>query len=310
MTQPVHPQSRPRRHPPGGRRAAHGFTIAEMAVVVVIMGVIMAASIRLLGTQMENAALRETREKQQAIKAALIGHLRHFKALPCPDDSFAAGVPPTGQAPAALCPTSYGVVPWLALGLPREAVLDGWGNFFVYHVVSGTGFLSNWTTPLAANAFNLLEYEAVPPALSAPPTQLVVQERDASGALQPITAAAVVVLVSHGKRDSGAIKQGGQVVPVNPGGSADEAANAIIDSMGALRPVTSFVKGSLALTGVNYSGAFDDVLTYMTAPDLLGPLIQDKTLLGGCKAYCNPIAASCTTTIPIPVGKTSLTCNP
>ncbi len=57
--------------------------------------------------------------------------------LPCPD----IAATPTGHESAAGCSTAgtnyIGVIPWADLGLSRDDVIDGYGNFYTY-VVSGT----------------------------------------------------------------------------------------------------------------------------------------------------------------------------
>lgn len=112
-----------------------GFTLAEMAVVVFIMGIAMSMGLKMTNANLDNSAYSTTKAKQERIKIALIGYLRSNGVLPCPDNSTGIS---TGVA-AGSCSASaqgYGVVPWQTLGLSRDAAQDGWGNLFSYRVAN------------------------------------------------------------------------------------------------------------------------------------------------------------------------------
>lgn len=112
-----------------------GFTLAEMAVVVFIMGIAMSMGLKMTNANLDNSAYSTTKAKQERIKIALIGYLRSNGVLPCPDN-----IPEISKGVAAgSCSASaqgYGVVPWQTLGLSRDAVQDGWGNLFSYRVAN------------------------------------------------------------------------------------------------------------------------------------------------------------------------------
>ena len=56
---------------PAGRSA--GFTLAELAIALVIIGILLASSFIPLSTQMELRAISDTQRSMEAIKEALIG---------------------------------------------------------------------------------------------------------------------------------------------------------------------------------------------------------------------------------------------
>ena len=103
-----------RRHRPGG------FTLIEMAVVIVLMGIVMTLGLRMLQATQNNAAYSQTQTKQERIKLALIAFMRTNGRLPCPDSAL----PPTGVEPAA-CLVNFGrgVLPWQTLGLGAVPLL-------------------------------------------------------------------------------------------------------------------------------------------------------------------------------------------
>lgn len=121
----------PRRRP----RAQAGFTLAEIAIVLVIITILASVFILPLGGQLEARQRAEARDTLEDIRAALIGYAIIHKRLPCPtviiDVTDAAhGLEPASSPPCAAA-TSDGFLPWRQLGIaPR----DPWGNHWRYRV--------------------------------------------------------------------------------------------------------------------------------------------------------------------------------
>lgn len=115
---------------------ALGFSLVEMAVVLTIVGVLLAGLLPTLSSQVEQQRRNETRKQMEEIKEALIGYAIINGALPCPTtqtDPTNAGY---GVA-AATCTTSItqeGYLPWKTLGLSET---DVWG-------IKRTGTASPW----------------------------------------------------------------------------------------------------------------------------------------------------------------------
>ncbi len=264
----------PTKTPPRGscRTTFSGFTLVEMAVVVVIMGIMLTLGLRLLQATQENAARSVTQTKQERIKLALIAFLRTNGRLPCPDSAL----PPTGAEPAnCLVNAGRGVLPWRALGLSVGDVQDGWSNLFTYRVANRTPVTSsNWTIKAglpAAAPFTITE-------LTAPLTALTVQVRSDAGVLGPaIVPSPVAVILSHGKNGFGARTIRGAAVVPGPAG-ADEATN-----LGAAS--TTFIMRTPTDVAAATGGAYDDIVAYLTPRDLLQPLLDDKTLKGVATSY-------------------------
>jgi len=269
-----------------------GFSLVELAVVLVLIGIVMTMGLKVATSTLENSAYSETKSKQELIKAALIGFLRTNGRLPCPDNSagVASGVEATPSCNASAA-DGYGVVPWMTLGIPRETVIDGWGNYFTYRVANGSpASLKNWTSK-AAGSFDINE-------LRAPTNALTIQELDATGgafAAIPTTTKAVVVLLSHGKNGFGAkTTKVGARLPTGDAG-AGEATNATDTTLAfIMRPVTDAAGA--------FNGPYDDLLSFMTPQDVLQPLLNEGSLKS-CYAYCQNIPY-CTSsgTLSCPVG--------
>jgi prepilin-type N-terminal cleavage/methylation domain-containing protein len=271
-------------------RAASGFTLVEIAVVVAIVGMLLTAGIRLALTQIENAAISGTKKKQDTIKQALITYLGKNKRLPCPDTAtgngpgplgFTVAAPPDGRENRVVagdvtsaCVAAYGVLPYADLNLPREVALDGWDNYFSYQLTvgpdPGTPTAAGWhvTANFADTNIGAIQiFDRPPPD---PPGTAV-------ETTSPLSRA-VAVVVSYGSNGSGAFNvvgtQNAAPALVDPL-AIDEATNAL--GFATAPPVTYFSRlpnNNKASTG----GAFDDVVMYVTADDLISPLRRDSTL--------------------------------
>jgi prepilin-type N-terminal cleavage/methylation domain-containing protein len=273
-----------------------GFTLVEMAVVVVLMGIMMTLGLRMLQATQNNAAWSETKLKQERIKVALISFLRTNGRLPCPDSVL----PPTGAEPAScLVNAGRGVLPWRVLGMSIGDAQDGWSNFFTYRVANDTPVSgSNWTIKVGATAFTVGE-------LTLPLATFALSERSDAGVLgASLNPNPVVMIISHGKNGlGGRTVRGSVLLPMPPAGT-DELLNATSVLPGAPPHfVTRTPTDVAAATG----GAFDDLVAYMTPNHLLQPLLDDKTLKGVCQAYCALPGPGCVAAA-VPVGNPAPTC--
>ncbi len=251
------------------RKESQGFTLAEMAIVVVIASILLVAGVKVMTAQMESASYGATRSKQEAIKQSLITYLGKNKRLPCPDSSngngpgalsFSTAAPPDGIEnratagdPTSNCARTFGVLPYATLGLSRDTALDGWSNLFSYHLSTTP---NNWALTTSFAVANT--------------GSITVNERDNVGAIAQLTSVAVVSIISHGKNSSGAFTIMGTraTLPV-AGTNPDERENVDADTVYFKREYTN----NSAASG----GAFDDLVLYLMADDLIAPLQRDGT---------------------------------
>ncbi len=114
------------------------FTLVEMAVVLVIFGLLIAGLLSPLGAQLELRRTKETEAVLDEAKEALIGYALAHKFLPCPD----VNAVPTGLEGARdasnQCTALEGVLPWQLLGVRGQ---DAWGRYISYRV--STDFTNN-----------------------------------------------------------------------------------------------------------------------------------------------------------------------
>ncbi|MEW5781274.1 MAG: type II secretion system protein [Pseudomonadota bacterium] len=128
--------------PPAPTFRQQGFTLTEMAVVLVIVALLIGGMILPLSTQMDLRNVAETRKQLSDIVEALYGFAASHAAsdgrpyLPCPDTDGDGIENRSGGS----CTNQEGILPWSTLGLGRQ---DAWGNPFRYRV---TASFSNSTT--------------------------------------------------------------------------------------------------------------------------------------------------------------------
>lgn len=284
-----------------------GFTLAEIAIVLAIIGIAMTMGLKMLTATLENGATSETQAKQDRIKLALVSYLRNNGRLPCPDTVTPATgnevVVPAGGSCNLTADAGYGVLPWLTLQIPREAVLDGWGNFFSYRAANSFAPVArNWASRTVGTPFDINE-------LTTPNVALIIQERAApAAALTQITDRAVVVILSHGKNGLGALTTRGtaRVLPPTVAVALDENTNGTVGARTFVRRAFNESPQDavpLVPPPVNPGGPFDDLVAYMTGQELLRSLTAEKTLYG-CQHYCTSAAPGCTA-INVPVGNSN-----
>lgn len=104
-----------------------GFTLVEIAIVMLIFGLIIGGIMGPLKTQLQNLDRKETKKLIEGTKDAMIGFAIRNGRLPCPDTSG------DGQEnkPGVNCTSARGVVPWVTLGVSQH---DAWNRPLTYRV--------------------------------------------------------------------------------------------------------------------------------------------------------------------------------
>lgn len=114
-------------------RFSRGFTLTEMAVVLVIVALLIGGMVLPLSAQQDIRNTADTQRLLADVTEALLGFAATHAAadgkpyLPCPDTDADGSENRTGNA----CTNQEGTLPWADLGLGRQ---DTWGNPLYYRV--------------------------------------------------------------------------------------------------------------------------------------------------------------------------------
>lgn len=259
------------------RRQA-GFTLAELAIVMLIFFIMLGGMIMSITTQMDLRNISDTQKTMDLAREALVGYAVANGRLPCPAIATSlvtqrylrdVANTATGNGVEALtgvnCTatdgnTTDGYVPAVTLGLtPTDAqgfLVDAWGTRIRYAVTTDTRF----TTTTAANQMKQVGISALAPDLVVCstarilPATLITAVACPSGATTTLTSTAVAVIWSLGKnaRTTGGV-------------STDEARNVIAGHGNGT--VRTFVYHDMTDASAD-NGEFDDLVTWLS-PNIL-----------------------------------------
>jgi prepilin-type N-terminal cleavage/methylation domain-containing protein len=123
------------------RKNHSGFSLVEMAVVLMIIALLIGAFMGSLTAQLDQTRISEARRDIVEIKEALLGHVIVNGFFPCPDTND-DGLSETCANTNASA-TSGGNIPWATLGLKAT---DPWGSAYQYRVNNAFTAAFNLTT--------------------------------------------------------------------------------------------------------------------------------------------------------------------
>ena len=175
---------------------AKGFTLVEMAVVIVVVGLLISGMLLPISAQMDMEGFRTTNNRLEEIKEALMGYAVINGRLPCPASATSNGIEdPVG---GGTCTHPYdGFLPAVTLGItPTDSngyAVDGWSN-------NPSNRIRYAVTTANTNAFTTaINSLSLSPDLHvcASGTGITATACDASTAT--LTATAVAVIFSSGK---------------------------------------------------------------------------------------------------------------
>ena len=179
-----------------------GFTLTELAIVLVIVGLLIGGMLVPLSTQRDLQNTNETKKQLAEIKEALLGFAVVNGRLPCPAAPGTAGV----EAPAGggSCSNSWnGFLPAATLSIgPTDAqgyAIDAWNNRIRYAVTTSDG--NAFTTNNGMKS----KWASASPVMS-PDLRVCNSAAAISGTDCPspnyLTNSAVAVIISVGKNGS------------------------------------------------------------------------------------------------------------
>lgn len=220
-----------------------GFTLIEVAIVLVVIGLLISGGLVAIAPVLENGRRTETENTLTKVENALLAYAAANSCLPCPADATAtAGVQANaaGAAQGAGCVGAAGgcflgadgVVPYVTLGLTAADATDAWGNLISYYVTTtastqggAASTCDNFQDGTAlASAGGFIRDPANADTLQRFPQGCLDVEDATPGAFVARTDEAAYVLISHGPDQSGAFDAGGNAKtnPRSPGNTVQE----------------------------------------------------------------------------------------
>jgi prepilin-type N-terminal cleavage/methylation domain-containing protein len=251
-----------------------GFTLVEMAVVLVIIGLMLGAVLGVGNAQIQQARISSTKTKQEAIKVALINYITRNNRLPCPAIAtlapgiagygLEAATPGTCTGATANGNVVIGIVPWSSLGVTDENATDGYYNRYTYQVALAA---TNTNLQTISGLKGAISIHTGTPVAMGPPI-VGNQSNDctpAGGNYNPCSA--VAIIVSHGINGAGAYSIEGVQKALPAVGATDELENIDNDSRFVIKDYSD-----------NAANPFDDIVLPLTASDLITPLTTHGSL--------------------------------
>lgn len=214
-----------------------GFSLIELAIVLVVMALLLGGLFVPLTAQIEQQRIRETQKAMEEIKEALLGYAIVKGYFPCPAVSATVGNEDRAGV-ACNAGKRVGFIPWADLGVAKA---DAWGRLFRYSVNpdfsnSGTKFTLISTGDIAI--------------------------KGTTSDVNNIASAIPAVVMSHGKNGYLGTTEQNTIISNASGTNADEQTNAP-PSIGTL-----FVSKTMTENTTVTGGEFDDLVTWLS-PNIL-----------------------------------------
>jgi prepilin-type N-terminal cleavage/methylation domain-containing protein len=256
------------------------FTLVEVAIVLIIVGLAVGGILSSLSAQVEQQKLNETRNTISNVKEALLGYAMANGRFPCPAVAPNPGVVTALESPSNASTKSVactnplnGYVPGVTLGLtPTDKdgyVLDGWNNPMRYAISNASdGSYTVFTNATGMKNANLgacpncgMSWIATLPLLSICSTGTGIAGGVCSSGppSKSLTNNAVLVVYSTGKNF--------KTIPAGDG--IDEQANLNNDAVFVSHE--PYAKGST-------NGEFDDIVEWISPNSIFSRLVQANQL--------------------------------
>jgi len=226
------------------RSRQRGFSLIEIALVLVIVGIALGGIVAAIGPQLENKRVSDTQKSLNEAREALMGWAIVNGRLPRPATSAVNGVEAAADCANELACTGF--IPWTTLGVSK---LDSWGKVIRYSV----------TPAFATTGTNI--------TAGTTPTKTV-RTRN-GGVLADLDTTVPAVLFSHGRSNFGTTDTGGAIVNAAGPANVDEITN-----NATVAPWRTFIQRTPSEPGtpIGVGGEFDDIVIWVNRARLINQL--------------------------------------
>jgi prepilin-type N-terminal cleavage/methylation domain-containing protein len=260
-----------------------GFTLIEMATVLVIISLVLAGGLTITARDIENERISTTNQRLLYVQRAVEAYALAFDHVPCPadpalnpaDTAFGVGVG-TNNGVGVACAAgniipitklltqigTAGAVPFVNLGISPIYMFDGWNRKITYVVDGDLTDAAGYT----GGEGDLQLVDEVDSNHSLVGAEDITLWDNISSLpdpnFVPRTQGVVVLLISHGKNGHGAYRaKNGTIinVPVGTGSGQAEADNANALTMNGTFRLVPYNQGR-----ANPNRYFDDIVYYRT----------------------------------------------
>ncbi|MGH9961886.1 MAG: prepilin-type N-terminal cleavage/methylation domain-containing protein [Pyrinomonadaceae bacterium] len=244
-----------------------GFSLIEMAVVLIVLVLLLGGALVPLSTQVEQRKIAETEKAIEEAKEALIGFALANSRLPCPDNP-PPSVPPDGVSDPTTggnCSNDFeGVLPWVTL---KVAGADAWGRRFRYRVSPEFTDVPAPTCATGDGKIGLCDSGVIN-----------VTTKDATKTSQSLVTGAAAIVISHGKNGFSATTETNVALPNPPASNVDENAN-IAGPNYFSRTITPLATpcSDAPLSASAYC-EFDDILIWLSPNVLFNRMVAAQRL--------------------------------
>ena len=239
-----------------------GFTLIELAIVLVIIGALIGSFLGTLGARIDTTRRAETQADLEVIKSAILGYAVSsggpFLPCPCTSDCDIDTANPAGRenreadgtCTADAAAGYQGYLPWGTLGLKAS---DSWNTLYSYWV--DPAFSDDGSG--GGSVFGLADAGSGQ-----------VRTRSPDGLATPLVANNVVALVfTHGKNAYGGLSVDGVARPAIPAGNVDENENADTNS--------AFISRTPTEAGATTAGGeFDDIVFWISDYEIKARMVE------------------------------------
>lgn len=252
------------REPAAGQQ---GFSLLELAIVLLIVGLLAGGLIMPLSARMDQQKVDATRQQLEQIRQALVGYALANDALPCPATPASNGL---AAGTATGCVRQHGFVPAVTLGLTGarnedQLLLDAWGSPIRYSVTSSDGNGNGRWDFVQPGEMRAVTMAGLAPTLHVCTTAAGSTAANCANSASTLVGNAPAVLLSLGKDWASAM-------------SADERENAEANVGGGPSGRSYPVAGDGVFVSRTPSSApgsqFDDIVTWISPASFYGEMVR------------------------------------